>query len=294
MSESSQNDQSQPAADPVTGGVTAGALLKVAREAQGLHVGILAVMLKVPVHKLEALEADRFDELLDIVFTRALAASVCRVLKIDPTAVMAALPQTEIRRVKTNLSGLNTPIKSGRFSLGEQLGGRLISPLSLGIGLLVLGILAVVLWPDINSPVAGSSQTVILPESQTDQLTTSVMPALTAPTNLPADTTALSPASQDQAAPVREPDAKPGAASAAAMAILTLQARGTCWVEIIDADGGVQLRKIMEPGEVVQLDGALPLSVVLGRADEVDVSVRGQRLDVMSMSKANVARFEVK
>jgi cytoskeleton protein RodZ len=56
----------------------------------------------------------------------------------------------------------------------------------------------------------------------------------------------------------------------------------------------VQLRKIMEPGEVVQLDGALPLSVVLGRADEVDVSVRGQRLDVMSMSKANVARFEVK
>lgn len=294
MSELIQRDQPQPAADSVAGSASGGALLKAAREAQGLHVGILAVMLKVPVLKLEALEADRYDELLDVVFTRALAASVCRVLKIDPTAVMAALPQSENRRVKTSLSGLNTPIKTGRFSLGEQLGSRLTSPLGLGVGLLVLGIVAILLWPELQSPDVVTKEAVIIPETQTSQVTTSVMPALTASTYLPADTTALSPASPDQAAAVQEPDANPGAASATALDILMLQARGACWVEIIDGDGVVQLRKVMELGEVVRLDGVLPLSVVLGRADEVDVSVRGQWLDVTSMSKANVARFEVK
>jgi cytoskeleton protein RodZ len=56
----------------------------------------------------------------------------------------------------------------------------------------------------------------------------------------------------------------------------------------------LQLRKTLEAGESVQLAGALPLSVVLGRADVVDVMVRGERLDVTAMTRDNVARFEVK
>ena len=84
------------------------------------------------------------------------------------------------------------------------------------------------------------------------------------------------------------------AATDEAPAILMLQSRGTSWIEVTDAQGVPQLRKILEAGEQVRLKGPLPLSVVLGRADAVDVSVRGQRLDVTAMTKANVARFEVK
>ena len=51
--------------------VTAGTLLREAREAAGLHVATLAANLKVPVRKLEALEEDRFDQLGDAVFIRA-------------------------------------------------------------------------------------------------------------------------------------------------------------------------------------------------------------------------------
>jgi cytoskeleton protein RodZ len=51
--------------------VTAGALLRDAREAAGLHIAALAVALKVPVAKLEALEADNFSALPDMVFVRA-------------------------------------------------------------------------------------------------------------------------------------------------------------------------------------------------------------------------------
>ena len=54
-------------------GSSAGALLRAARERQGLHIAALAAAIKIPQRKLEALEADRFDELPDATFTRALA-----------------------------------------------------------------------------------------------------------------------------------------------------------------------------------------------------------------------------
>ena len=50
-----------------------GALIRAAREKQGLHLAILSVNLKVSVKQLEALEADQFDKLLEPVFARALA-----------------------------------------------------------------------------------------------------------------------------------------------------------------------------------------------------------------------------
>ena len=74
-------------------GVTAGMLLRHAREAAGLHVDTLAANLKVPVRKLEALEEDRYDLLPDATFARALASSVCRTLKVDAQPVLERLPQ---------------------------------------------------------------------------------------------------------------------------------------------------------------------------------------------------------
>lgn len=70
-----------------------GAMLRRARESAGLHIAALAVSLKVPVRQIEALEEGQFDRLPDPIFTRALASSICRQLRIDPKPVLAALPQ---------------------------------------------------------------------------------------------------------------------------------------------------------------------------------------------------------
>ena len=67
--------------------------LREAREAAGLHIAAMAAALKVPVRKLEALEAGRYDELPDLTFARALASSACRQLKIDPAPVLEQIPQ---------------------------------------------------------------------------------------------------------------------------------------------------------------------------------------------------------
>lgn len=78
----------------------AGARLRQAREAAGAHIAALAVALKVPVRQLEALEADRLDQLPDATFARALAASVCRQLRIDPQPVLELMPLGGPRAMK--------------------------------------------------------------------------------------------------------------------------------------------------------------------------------------------------
>ena len=77
-------------------------------------------------------------------------------------------------------------------------------------------------------------------------------------------------------------------------AVLELTARGASWVDVTDAKGRSQLRKTTVNGEVLRISGDLPLTVVVGRADLVAVSVRGQPMDLIPVSKDNVARFEVK
>jgi cytoskeleton protein RodZ len=69
--------------DTQPGSPSAGALLRAAREKQGLHIAALAAAIKVAPRKLDALENDRWQDLPDATFTRALAQTVCRTLKID-------------------------------------------------------------------------------------------------------------------------------------------------------------------------------------------------------------------
>ena len=92
--------------------ISAGAMLQQAREAQGLHIGALAVSLKVSVKKIEALEADRFDLLPDTVFVRALACSVCRTLRINPDPILERLPHTKVPYLNTDEAGINVPFRA--------------------------------------------------------------------------------------------------------------------------------------------------------------------------------------
>ncbi|HEY2560715.1 MAG TPA: helix-turn-helix domain-containing protein [Caldimonas sp.] len=98
---------------------SAGRLLREARERQGLHIAALAASIKVAPKKLELLEADRFDALPDATFTRALAQTVCRALKIDPAAVLTLLPPPAGQRLEQVGEGLNAPFRE-RPGVGAQ------------------------------------------------------------------------------------------------------------------------------------------------------------------------------
>jgi len=103
----------EPAAVPAPAPApTAGGLLRAARERQGIHVAALAAAIKVAPRKLEALEADRLDELPGLVFTRGLAGSVCRTLKIDSQPVLALLPQIAPQARLALDEGLAQPLQA--------------------------------------------------------------------------------------------------------------------------------------------------------------------------------------
>lgn len=105
-----QNGESH-AISPSVSSTSAGHLLRQAREQHHMTVQALASALKVPVYKVQALEEDRWDILTDSVFTRALALSICRLLRIPAEPVLAGMPKHEAAKLASNPEGINTPFK---------------------------------------------------------------------------------------------------------------------------------------------------------------------------------------
>ena len=154
---------------------SAGRLLREARERQGLHIAALAASIKVTPKKLELLEADRFDALPDATFTRALAQTVCRALKIDPAAVLTLLPPAGGHRLEQVGEGLNAPFRE-RPGIGAQRDASapgpgpvfwitaLILAAALGLFFLPPGWLSVTAWRSLAAPGAPASAAATLPE----------------------------------------------------------------------------------------------------------------------------------
>ena len=265
---------------------SAGSLLRRAREAEGLHIAALAVVLKVPVKKIEALEADRLHELPDIVFARALASSVCRALKIASGPILALLPLSSQPKLKAVETGSQASYRVKGLRSEHRVWDQLSRAYWVAIFLLVIGLAALIFWPVKPGSVMLAVSLPAVAESAVP-----VPPTAELPLPLPV---AVPP-------PVLDADPTVGAAAKAIVAgsgsttgILLLQARGASWVEVTDAKGVVHLRKTMSQGEVQGVSGVLPMAVVLGRAGVMAVRIRDVPFDLGAVSKDNVARFEVK
>jgi cytoskeleton protein RodZ len=294
---------------------SAGALLRAAREAAGLHIAALAVSLKVPVKKLEALEQDRTDLLPDATFARALAASVCRSLKVDPGPVLARLPQGGAH-LKRQTQRTPTPFRSPGERSSFQLRSILTRPAMVAGGVLLVGTLGLVFWPSLKDAamrLAGrgsdtaatpAEPPLILELTGPNASDSGRQPATAAGTSVDGKSAAsgspsvfATPAAGETGKTTTNTDSPPIPAAgtvAAAGGVVTFSARGQSWVEVTDARGAVILRRTLAAGEVVGATGVLPMSAVVGRADSTQVEVRGKPLDLQPLSRDNVARFEVK
>lgn len=308
----------QPAA---TDAVTAGALLRRAREAVGLHVGALAVSLKVPVRKLEALEDDRWDQLPDAVFVRALAASICRTLKVDPQPVLDRLPQAAAPRLVQARDGINTTFRAPSDSAAPTWRDQLSRPVFLIVFALLLGALVLVLLPSMqqeDSVAAATSswlaisppQPVASPATAVETAALSVSAANvaqpvaavgtasallpTAAASASSVSTATPPAATPASAAGADPQTVAGDPAMVTSGVVVFRTRRPSWVEVTDAKGVVAVRRLLAAGEAVGASGALPLQVTIGRVDATEVQVRGKPFDLRPVSRDNVARFEVK
>ena len=305
--------------------MTAGGLLKEARQAAGMHIAALAVALKVPVSKLEALEADNYAVLPDTVFVRALASSVCRTLKIDAAPILSLLPQSQSPRLSVDSAGINAPVKgsAGKSSASSaaSFAGSGSGPRSMVLVVLALLVGAVVLFyvPRHSAPSdTADPAPVAVPDALPANTSEPAPPVLAAPsaTERHADSSASaapaaavaasspvpatpsvavspSPAAAASGATTSNASAADGAVDAAS-GPLVLRARSASWVQVRDANGALALQRNLAAGETVSVSAPTPLAVIVGRADATEVTVRGKPFDLTAVARENVARFEVK
>jgi cytoskeleton protein RodZ len=132
---------------PAAPAPSAGALLREAREAAGVDLMTLAQALKVSVKKIEALEADAYDRLPDAVFTRGLASSVCRALKIDPKQILERMPTSPTVRLAQEEGGLNTPFQTPGDVAKTPFLDQLSRPMILAALAILLGAIVLVFFP---------------------------------------------------------------------------------------------------------------------------------------------------
>lgn len=315
----------------------AGDALRQAREAAGLHIAALAMMLKVPVKKLEALESNRFDLLPDAVFVRALTASICRSLKTDSATILALLPATptpELRRKPTSYGfdskkQFRLPGEVSRPSHWVQLSWPVVlSGVTLLLGALVFVFLPVLkasfqdskfTFADfsvaslintatpkytevVNQPKTSEGMTESTVRTSANVFQTSLLDKNIADTNTAKNKSATANAALSDTNALRLESALVTSTQTLVMTgkpaatpdVIVFIPKGESWVEVVDAKGQMILRRTLISGEVVELTGLLPLKVLVGRADMTQVQIRGIQFDLKTVSKDNVARFEVK
>lgn len=298
---------------------SAGAMLKAAREKQGLHIAALAAAIKVSPRKLDALENDRWHELPDATFTRALAQTVCRTLKVDAKPVLDKLPAASSMNLEPHDTGLNAPFRDrpGREEPGLAMGA--IRPMVWAAALLMGAALVVYFLPaglftrEVAPMVVTEPAPAVVPA---EPLAASAPEALPASAALVGGLTTMPVATAASAASAPVPPVAPvpavlpstagetvfsappavvaaSAVAPAAAGLVQLRTSEASWVEARDARGATLLSRTVMPGESVGLDGKLPIRLTIGNASATELGFRGQVIDLSTRTRDNVARVEL-
>ena len=316
--------------EPARGPDTAGGMLRAAREKQGLHIAALAAAIKVAPRKLDALENNRWDELPDATFARALAQTVCRSLKIDAKPVLDLLPAVGASTLENVAGTLNTPFRERGSSIDHGLMGAAVRPMAWAGALLLLAALAVLLLPAAwwSTWNLGADSPAVAPV-QAFPASEAALAASRAALELPSAVALAVPGAQPAAPAASAVDALVPLAGAAGVgdvagvagvagalpAALPSTAAGTTatnspqvpasadaiqikavqasWVEARDAQGRVLISRLLAAGEELAIEGEKPVRMVIGNAAGVELLFRQQRVDLPALTRDNVARLQL-
>lgn len=281
-----------------------GALLIAARERRGLAVATLAAQLKVPLARLSALEGERWNELPDPSYTRALATAVCRVLEADAAPVLARMPGAAPAVLERVSEGLNEPLQMPGSGLQ-----RLSRPVLGLVALILLVGVVLSLWPRdldlgrllerwrpmaaaetaatepvpsvVTEPVAAPAQTVVAEPVAAPAAVVASAPVAAA-ASLPAPTLASAPAAPAPAVAAASVAAPPVDAGP----MLRVLAREDTWIRVADAGNLSLASRLLHAGESLELAVPRPPAQIhLGNAPGAELSWRGRPQDLSGQGR---------
>lgn len=321
--------QEQENLEPV---ISAGVQLATLRQERGWTVEQVASQLNLAARQIQALEDDNYAALPGMVIVRGFIRSYSKVLRVDPAPILAAIKEDAATVVPSVLPPERSPL-SASFSETKLLtsGQRGVSPKTIiGGSLLVAAALLAYAGQHMgwwSHGVSGSAAKVEeklapieLAQEPVETVTevpapeevveakpaegkpaeakaTETKPAeVSKPANEPA--VAATPAAPTTAPVVAKPAPVAAAPKPAALVdgknALVISVREDSWVEIKGADNNILLSRLLKAGTAEAVPVTAPVSVVIGNAAGVDVTLRGAPVDVVSGNSSNVARLNLK
>jgi cytoskeleton protein RodZ len=237
--------------------------------------------LKLAPRQITALEANDFASLPGMASVRGFIRSYAKLLELDPVTLLAMLSNEANPAIDPII--LRRPLPSRGFP------GRRYAPPSVhrrgsrrlsGLALLVMvfvGALAFAAYrhglPTISFDVSGVST---LLDSWKDLADSTTSESTDQPLSVSADTAV---AEQKSVDPSR---------------LLELKLREDAWVEISTLNGNKLVSRLMKAGTTERFDMSEPVVLVVGNANGVDASLRGQPLNLRAVARDNVSKLSLK
>lgn len=311
MSDSGVNDQpvSSESEDrlPKT---SPGARLAALREERGWSVEQVASQLNLAPRQILAIERDDYQALPGMAVTRGFIRAYAKLMKIDAAPLLVDLggESVLVHDSLTPQKSLSTPFAHSRMpSMTERpgLSSKWV------VGALLILLVAVGVWATrqggeqanepapMSSAPAESTATTRRTDENTSPADVKTEPSgASSPEASPQVVPATeAPQAVMPAAPIAAPAPPAPAETTAAKAndALELKVREESWIEIRRSrDNSVLLSRTMKSGEAQSIPVTEPVSVVIGNAGGVEVTLRGNPLELKAGSKNNVARLTVK
>jgi cytoskeleton protein RodZ len=275
-----------------TAALSAGGMLRHARESAGWSIDMVSQQLKLAPRQVQALEAEDYAQLPGRTFVRGFMRNYARLLHLDADALLSALPES------TAAPSLDRPtLTPTARTMGDLPSESPAKPSAArwAIPLALIAIVAIALAYEFGRP--------LLERGKSEfggRLSPSKAVPAPAATSTPAGDTSAATAAAPAATSVAQDNAQTEPPTIAAPIApgtetpLVFVFRGTSWIEVRDAKGAIVLSTMGYPGASHAVGGAFPLDIVLGNAEAVIVSMRGAVVDTSPYVKQNVAKFQVK
>jgi cytoskeleton protein RodZ len=307
----------------LAGGI--GAELSAARQERGLGLQEVAQQLKFGLRQLEALEADRFDELPGGTFARGMVRSYARLLKIDPDPLLA--------RLAGRFDAPDSNQLAARFSQPVPFSdaGRRSTLVYFGLSLAILVVVGGVAYQwqrDRNAP--QQQMAFVKPKAAEAPARKAAPPAppafeekrapeakapearkpapvaeekkpppppeeKKAAEKKPAPLPEEKKAAEKKPAPVVQTAAAavPPAASSGVHRIVMRVETDEAWLEVTDGSGRQLVSSLNRAGAQRVVQGRGPFTFVIGNASHVRIEHNGREFDLKPHTRVEVARFTI-
>lgn len=309
------SEQSAPSSPQLS----AGQLLRRAREQQQLSIEQVAARLNLRPSLITDIEADNYDHLQIVAYRRGYLRAYARLLKLPEAEITAAhdrdnatVPSKEPHR-PAPLRPIKRPSRFGRV---------LFRIVTLAI-IIALAIMTLNWWrthQDVDdkrvSTTSSDSGSALIPPQPISPAATDPQPAPAAPAPaISAQEDSLQmPVSQgingaqlteNSAAAMAQNNTLTQEASSAAgstnatapapaAAPLALSCRQDCWIQIRDAAGTSLQSGLLKAGAPHEFNGKAPYRIVIGNVAAATLSYQGQPVDLKQYARGgNVARFNL-